>query len=546
MKEKLKKSDMPIFPSFKYLKSLIEKKDTFLLVSIAVLLTILWGYKINLSQSLWSDALPYAAWFNDRTLFSNDLFAACFSFIPTVFYPVFSLVSRSLGTLNALIIFLFFQNMAIVFATYYLAKVLFREKKTAYLSILWVVLAGGLRYGLGAISPAGISIIPSLLAIPLLLLAISFYLENHFFLLFLTLAFSAYLHLSLTFLTGVIIFFSFLLLTRKIDEWKKLFPGFLVALILTLPLFFWVINLHYSPGGDLPFEQWMNLMRLRSSWHSFPSKFGYSQWIPFLFLLALWTFFLKIKMKSVYEKKIIFLCMSIFLLFFLGTIFTEIFPTRLVIAIIPFRVTFIFVVIVFIYLSNFLIKIFEKKKKTLFDLIFLTGFLLIFLPLLVVRINTIPALRFFDFNNFPKVSVYSFVERQRDKDWLDVQYWVSKNTPKEKLIIVPPYLREFRAYSERGIVLSWEDAIYPIYYPHTGKEVMRRLTDYGIDPANFRDNTEADNALKNSFLKFTEKDFTRIAEKYDVSFAVVEKTKTLLFPEFYHNESFRVYQIKPD
>ena len=523
-----------------------SKRGVIPLILIATFLTAIWGYRIDLTQALWTDALPYAAWFKDQTLFSGDLYARCFPYMFTLLYPAFGKVSQLTSPIYAALIFLFIENLLAVFSVYYLAITLFKSKITAYLSLFWLLLAGGLRYGLGGLTSFGVTINPSLLAFPLLLIALNFLLKRKYFWSIIVTAFTYNIHVSLSFLTSII-FFIFFLRERSVISKKTLksfFWGSFLGIMMVLPTFFNIIFAHYPKEEMLPSESWFTLMKLRNTFHIFPTRFGISQWIPFITLVGVWFFLMRRRIFSLKQQEVSSILLGVFLVCVIGTVFVEIFPMKFFIMLYPFRSTFFFIVFIFIYLSHYLEKIiFKRRPEQLVDKINKFFLPVVLTVLVVVRLNMVPALRILDFNEFPRFRIYTPGERQRDSDWLATQKWVATNTPKNKLILVPPALRGFRAFSERGIVIAWEDVNYPIYYPHTGQEILRRLEDFGIDPFAYHDSNEAENSLKEAYLKFKEADFVRIAQKYNVSDAVVEKDTNLSFSEVYTNESFKIYRI---
>ncbi|PIR20612.1 MAG: hypothetical protein COV45_05280 [Deltaproteobacteria bacterium CG11_big_fil_rev_8_21_14_0_20_47_16] len=121
--------------------------------------------------------------------------------------------------------------------------------------------------------------------------------------------------------------------------------------------------------------------------------------------------------------------------------------------------------------------------------------------------------------------------------WIDVQLAAARLTPKEAVLITPPYQLGFRMYSQRTIVGEIQDGcILPLSREFT-LLWQPRMTDLGVE--NRRDIP----ALVKYYRELSEKDVLRLAKKYNASFIVVESDKALNFKQLYKNDTYVLYAL---
>jgi hypothetical protein len=123
---------------------------------------------------------------------------------------------------------------------------------------------------------------------------------------------------------------------------------------------------------------------------------------------------------------------------------------------------------------------------------------------------------------------------QETMDWLCVQDWARQNTPIEAHFIVPPYLPNFRVFSERGAVISEWDDVSVMFSVEFAEEWDRRRMDVkGFE--SFGGDIEVYNNM-------SEEEFLGLSGKYNASHIVVSGEKELALPLAYENSHFRVYE----
>ncbi len=130
-------------------------------------------------------------------------------------------------------------------------------------------------------------------------------------------------------------------------------------------------------------------------------------------------------------------------------------------------------------------------------------------------------------------------------NWRSVQFWARDNTDKSALLITPPYLDSFRAFSDRAILMEWTDVGFVNFNVELSNDLWERITDVCNSKlfGECKENTCIDLCKKN-YNNFNENGFLRLANKYSANYVVVEKPKKLSFKLAYENDGFRVYRVK--
>ncbi|MGB4802284.1 MAG: DUF6798 domain-containing protein [Anaerolineae bacterium] len=118
--------------------------------------------------------------------------------------------------------------------------------------------------------------------------------------------------------------------------------------------------------------------------------------------------------------------------------------------------------------------------------------------------------------------------------WRDVQIWARENTPVDAAFITPPYYYGFRVESQRPVVGEWKDGTQQYFsVPFTAVwwQRMQDLHAAGASDIRYNDLSAAE--------------VTAIAQKYQADFIVFFIERELPFPVVYRNQWFRVYQVSP-
>ena len=129
-------------------------------------------------------------------------------------------------------------------------------------------------------------------------------------------------------------------------------------------------------------------------------------------------------------------------------------------------------------------------------------------------------------------------------DWKKAQVWARENTAKDDVFIVPPYISDFRALSERAILADWEDIAMVNYNVEVGKELLKRVqAACGAKLLGECVENACIDLCRKNYRGFTEDNFRRMASVYGADYVVVESPSTLNFNLVYSNSGFRIYRI---
>jgi hypothetical protein len=209
---------------------------------------------------------------------------------------------------------------------------------------------------------------------------------------------------------------------------------------------------------------------------------------------------------------------------FLGLILKKSYP--IIIASIKFDVPFMvmillafFISIIYISRINLCRLIFRKlsARKLLFSLI-----------ILVLIISSVIECYHRYRNNGNVLAVLNISE------WKDVQLWCKSHSKKDAVFITPPYLKGFRIFSERATFSEWKDGTIGLISPTFSIVWWDRMQAMGI---------EQKQEVKSTYNKLTEKDFSKLADKYKLDYVITKKPKKLSFNKLYENKQFNVYYI---
>lgn len=223
---------------------------------------------------------------------------------------------------------------------------------------------------------------------------------------------------------------------------------------------------------------WMEVMRLRNAHHTFPSEFPPAIFLK-SFLIAFSFFFLVIKggFKRAQKNYLLGFGAATLLMLAIGTVFTELYPVKLIIQLQFYRAYLFLVILTIVLWAGLIITrpkpvfyllalpilaqyFYGEWSKTAAILILAPGawFLLLFFgaklrPTLVLSAG------------FLVVGITAMLlrgginieEGKQDADWYAVQDWFKVSTDKNSLAIVPPLEAGFRVRSQRASYGDWFD-----------------------------------------------------------------------------------------
>jgi len=117
--------------------------------------------------------------------------------------------------------------------------------------------------------------------------------------------------------------------------------------------------------------------------------------------------------------------------------------------------------------------------------------------------------------------------------WSAVQAWVHEHTPREALILTPPYREGFRVFSERAIVGEWKDGTQQFFArPEFVFAWQERMRDLGGETRYF-DGFDTERVIQT-------------ARKYGARYVVFTSERPLALTKLYENAEFAVYPVPPE
>ena len=288
------------------------------------------------------------------------------SFFPRLMTILIKIIKNIESLYFSLHILSYFFYFAIL---YYISKLLFDETS----AILCVILMSTKKIVLGGSSIHFTGLYPSFLILPFVLMAIYLFLkEKH------AIAYTI-IGVSLNFHTLVAGHAVCMLLCYSLFSVvsKKIHFGQLVKYVGTLVLFasptiIWIFSTH----GEMT-DEWIRLLRVRSSHHSFPLSWSSAHYVNYLLFLATGALsFIYIPRLESHRKMLAFV-LAIGGLCVIGLIFSEYYPVKSVLRGQLFRSTNFLTIFCVIYISNYLYHCWQKSvlHKVTTAIIFISLFL---------------------------------------------------------------------------------------------------------------------------------------------------------------------------
>jgi hypothetical protein len=297
-------------------------------VTLSVLLAIasieLVGYRYGDSNQ--GITVPILKSFIDPSLYRLDAMVATAERFPTIFHRLLGALLPGTGAVPAAFFALYVASIAGAYAGVYRIG---RYCGGPAAGLLAMLIAIPVRVGMAGEALYRVQFSHSHIASALVIWAIAWFLEGRRLLPLLVLSLGAYNHLlySAYLLVPCLLV---VLVERKEAGTRRTFQRIAAGIVPLLPLAVWVLS-QRAPMT----RGWLELLRLRSSFHSFPSYFGDS--LPAAaFLLALGA--LSLSRQPAEKRRLLMLFLLAFAaLFVLGTIFTEALPLKAVLQFQPHR-----------------------------------------------------------------------------------------------------------------------------------------------------------------------------------------------------------------
>lgn len=263
----------------------------------------------------------------DHTLYPGDVMVATAEKFPTVFYRALGGVLPSTDAIPAAFFVLYVVAIAATLAGAYRIG---RWAGGPWAGLLCLLFAIPVRIGLAGEALYRVAFSHSHLASALTIWAIVWFLEGRRALPLLVLSLGAYNHLLYS--VYVLIPMGLVVLWEGWERGKWREAGKLLALaaVPLLPLVVWTM----SRGVPMT-PEWLALLRLRSSHHSFPGYFGHD--LPEAAALLALAVLAASRASEERKRLLALFLLGIALQFVLGTLFTEYWPLKAVLQYQPHR-----------------------------------------------------------------------------------------------------------------------------------------------------------------------------------------------------------------
>ncbi len=515
--------------------------------------------------------IPFLKHTIDPSLYANDYLIEQKQYYYTYLWRFCAIWIKAGVRINVLFFVLYCIFIWLEFlAMYLLTQTLFERDYVASLALFFLLF--------GQLCPGGVSTVPGLLltrtvATPLALLAVALLAKRKY-----TASFAlqgvAFLVHPMTVLyvfppSAAVMVFDL----AKTDLRKAAAP-LAVFLALACPIILWKLmrsppSLHLIKVDD----DWMRILRLRSSFHLFPFSWPLWRHAKALLLLASLALGVRFVKKTFHRRVVMIFLVSSLVLCAIGTFFAEVVPVAFVLNLQLLRS---FVFIAFFALASFAAFLLNAIEQGRFWRALL-AILLAFMPMyagvgwtyaypafvafgagfLLFRQALVPKARSGSafvaatllFSAAIGAGAYSMrgkfsIACAQDPLWLDVQRWARANTAKSSVFIVPPTMEGFRVESERAIYGDWKDGTLSNFNPDFGREWLRRMKKLGFRESFPRESLR--DSISLSFERLGDSVLSGIAAEFgeDVDVYLVTTKAGYDFPPVYRNDKFWVYAIR--
>jgi hypothetical protein len=304
----------------------LEGATLFLLLALAgTILAGTPGYRFGDSNH--GITVPILKRLMDPTLYPGDVMVATAERFPTVFYRALALVLPGPGSIPAAFFVLYVLSVAATLAGAYR---LGRWAGGPAAGVLSLLLAFPVRIGLAGEALYRVAFSHSHVASALTIWAIVWFLEGRRLLPLLVLSLGAYNHVLYSVYVLVPMLLYVLWEAPRAGR-RQTLVHLAAGIVPLLPLLAWSA----SRGAPMT-PQWLELLRLRSAHHSFPSYFGGD--LPEAAAIAALAALAVSRMDADRRRLVAVFLAGTALQFVLGTVFTELIPVKAVLQYQPHRV----------------------------------------------------------------------------------------------------------------------------------------------------------------------------------------------------------------
>lgn len=297
----------------------------------------------------------------DSSIYQNDLMASQAPFFYTHLHSIMVPFIRIIGLEAALFIFRFFGLFFSYIAVFYLSKFLFKDNRTALLSVILLLV---IKPSMGGETFRPM-FVESDIALPLLLFAFFFMLKKRYLLSALLAGIAVNIHITSALPTFGILFLYMLFSYKKIG-FRNISCALLVFLAGASPMLISIL-IKKSSVSLIASSFLLGIMKLSLVHHFFilewfTSRIYIDRWIRFFVFFAAYIVALKYKPRKEYHGAIIKFFYALLILLITTLFFTYVIPQPLIMNLQMFRITSWIPFFGAIYLSNYLVQGYKKSN----------------------------------------------------------------------------------------------------------------------------------------------------------------------------------------
>lgn len=561
------------------IKSLFSKLDDLLknrffqhgLFFIAAIITIfLMGYHFGTFDQ--AVHIPFLKKFTDPSLYPRDGFFDLrfihYSYFWFIFIPFYRLGILEISMFIAYFITLYFTFWSL----WRLSKTIFNNNLVSLLTVICFIFP---HIGFSGFPLIEFSLLNRIFVMPFLIWAIAFYLEKRYYAAFFILGLMYNFHvISVNFVLAMMlfdIFFKF-----KNIGIKKTIIMLTLFILTAMPVLVWKFG---GEGIDLTVNrEWFDVLNQGFLFHLF-NLFSLNIKLTALTLssismIILFWLITKNQKKSEINLSVIRFILAAIMVLIVAFFTTNLglYPATIIVQSQITRIGIFILLFTYFYYINFIVTLFQSKKISSLMFLFLISAVLFSISPVIILIahlvykqlssKVIKPLIFLNLIFFitliiigntldvwqPGIHIFS-----RNNSQTEIEKWIAQNTPKDSLIITPPYTwwfynAEWRVLSERSNLVSLSDLLEVAFSPRHLKWWQPRFEDVAPGAITQFKGDVFDNIkiTKIAFGKLKTEDFARIAIKYKARYLVVEKINKYNFPLIYENNKYSVYQLTRD
>jgi len=275
---------------------------------------------------------------NDPMVGTKDRFVTFYMWIPAALTMIAGNMEIVFFSLQMLAFFL------VAVMVYHTCLQLFKDRASA---IMGLVLIFPQKFTLGGSAIHINSFVPSFSILPVALLAIYLFLEGRYIPAYVIIGLSFNYH-ALVSLHVLAMFVLYSAVHVKQIGIKRFGKSMGLCILCASPVIIWMLAVS-SPMT----QEWIELMKIRSSHHSFPFSWPTPLYIDYLLFIALASLSLLTPPEKKYHTKILFFSAAIALMCGVGVVFAEIVPIKFVIKAQLFRSTHFLTLFMLFYLANY-------------------------------------------------------------------------------------------------------------------------------------------------------------------------------------------------